>query len=69
MLNPITAETLVRDRQRELMAAAAQRRLVGPRLDTHSLRVRTGWLLVRAGSRLARPDAAPDHLPRLGANC
>lgn len=64
MLNPITAESLVRDRQRELLAAAAQRRLVGHRLDSRSLRVRTGWLLVRAGSRLARPGPA-DHRPLL----
>jgi hypothetical protein len=60
---------LVRDRQRELLAAAAQRQLVGHRLDGRSLRVRTGWLLVRAGSRLARPPVSADCVPNLSTPC
>ncbi len=55
------SETLVRDRQRQLADAAANYRLARQlrAVWPAPVRVRAGWMMVRAGLRLSRAGATP----------
>ena len=69
MRNDILTQTLVRDRQLRLEDAASRYRQFHELPATHRapLRSGAGWMLVRAGLRLARVDRrfpAPSNLAR-----
>jgi hypothetical protein len=53
MLNQFATEALVRDRHRELRAAAARQRTTSRVSNNPAVRAWVGWMLVRAGWRLA----------------
>ena len=66
MTNPMVMELMMQDRQRQVAHAAARdwQRDRRPRPSRAPLRTGAGWLLLRAGARLADLDpsvVAPAH--------
>lgn len=73
MINPAIAETLARDHQRDLQAAAHRAHLArtarGSRTRRHRrIRTRAGWWLVHTGIRLALSEPTSSrHSPTFHA--